>query len=77
MLYEISTSRKGANSVWLAERFGVQQNTAWLFRQKVQKAMKSSGGHPLEVEVHVDEFEIGAPKQGNRGVRTAAPKCVL
>lgn len=67
MLYEISTSRKGANSVWLAERFGVQQNTAWLFRQKVQKAMKSSGNHPLEDEVHVDEFEIGTPKQGEQG----------
>ena len=51
MLYEISTSKKGANSVWLAERFGVQQNTAWLFRQKVQKAMVSSGNHPLEDEV--------------------------
>jgi len=67
MLYEISTSRKGANSVWLAERFGVQQNTAWLFRQKVQKAMESSGNHPLEEEVHVDEFEIGTPKQGQQG----------
>lgn len=67
MLYEISTSRKGANSVWLAERFGVQQNTAWLFRQKVQKTMESSGNHPLEDEVHVDEFEIGTPKQGEQG----------
>ena len=67
MLYEISTSKKGANSVWLAERFGVQQNTAWLFRQKVQKAMESSGNYPLEDEVHVDEFEIGTPKQGEQG----------
>jgi hypothetical protein len=54
MLYEISTSKKGASSVWLAERFGVQQNTAWLFRQKVQKAMESSQNHPLDGEVHVD-----------------------
>ena len=67
MLYEISTSKKGANSVWLAERFGVQQNTAWLFRQKVQVAMESSGNHPLEGEVHVDEFEIGTPKKGEQG----------
>jgi len=67
MLYEISTSNKGANSVWLAERFGVQQNTAWLFRQKVQMAMKSSGNHPLQEEVHVDEFEIGTPKEGEQG----------
>ena len=67
MLYEISTSKKGASSVWLAERFGVQQNTAWLFRQKVQKAMESSQSHPLDGEVHVDEFEIGTPKKGEQG----------
>ena len=35
ILYEIATSKKGASSIRLAERFGVQQNTAWLFRQKV------------------------------------------
>ncbi|MCR6642474.1 MAG: hypothetical protein NVV82_26665 [Sporocytophaga sp.] len=32
MLYEIVTSKKGANSVWLAERFQLQQKTTWLFR---------------------------------------------
>lgn len=67
MLYEISTSKKGASSVWLAERFGVQQNTAWLFRQKVQQAMGSSQNHPLDGEVHVDEFEIGTPKKDEQG----------
>lgn len=67
MLYEITTSKKGANSIWLAERFGVKQQTAWLFRHKVQLAMKSSGQHPLEQEVHVDEFEIGTPKEGEQG----------
>ena len=67
MLYEIATSKKGANSIWLAEHFGVNQKTAWLFRQKVQAAMKSSSQHPLEGEVHVDEFEIGTPKAGEQG----------
>ncbi len=55
-------ARKGANSVWLAERFGVNQKTAWLFRQKVQAAMASSEECPLQGEV--DEFEIGPPKAG-------------
>lgn len=67
MLYEISTSKKGANSIWLAERFGVQQKTAWLFRQKVQLAMESSEQHPLVQDVHVDEFEIGTPQGGEQG----------
>ncbi len=61
MLYEITTSKKEANSVWLAERFGVNQKTAWLFRQKVLEAMESSKNNPLTGEVHVDEFEIGTP----------------
>ena len=67
MLYEISTSKKGANSIWLAEHFGVNQKTAWLFRQKVMEAMESSGQHPLEGDVHVDEFEIGTPQKGEQG----------
>lgn len=58
MLYEITTSKKAANSIWLAERFGVNQKTAWGFHQKVQSVMSSSEKHPLENEVHVDEFEI-------------------
>ena len=51
MLYEITTSKKGANSIWLAERFGLNQKTTWAFRQKVQLAMKSSEQYPLEDEV--------------------------
>jgi len=67
MLYEIVTTKKGANSIWLAEHFGVNQKTSWLFRQKVQMAMKSSEQYPLENEVHVDEFEIGTPQAGEQG----------
>lgn len=74
MLYEICTSKKGANSIWLAERYGVQQKTAWLFRQKVQVAMESSKQFPLEQDVHVDEFEIGTPKEGEQGRSKSATK---
>ncbi len=58
MAYDITTSKKGASSIWLAGRYGVKQMTAWLFRRKVQHAMKSSEKNPLENEVHVDEFEM-------------------
>ena len=67
MLYGIATSKKGANSIWLAERFGPDQKTTWAFRQKVQIAMKSSEQHPLEDEVHVDGFGIGTPQKGEQG----------
>jgi transposase-like protein len=73
MLYEICVGKKGASSIWLAEHFGVQQKTAWYFRQKVQQAMKSNGNNPLEGVVHVDEFEIGTPQKGEQG-RSASDK---
>jgi len=67
MTFDIVTAKKGANSIWLAEKYGVKQMTAWFFRQKVQVVMKSSERFPLENEVHVDEFEIGTPKEGEPG----------
>ena len=67
MCYDIVTSKKGANSIWLAERHGVKQMTAWLFRRKVQEVMKSSEENPLTKTVHVDEFEIGTSQKGEPG----------
>jgi hypothetical protein len=63
MADDIAISKKGASSICLAERYGVDQTTAWLFRRKVQETMKSSEHFPLEGEVHVDEFEIGPPQK--------------
>ena len=67
MAYDISTSKKRASSIWLAEFHGVRQMTAWLFRRKVQQAMKSSEEFLLEKEVYVDESEIGTPQKGEQG----------
>ena len=67
MTFDIATSKKGASSIWLAEKYGVKQNTSWFFRHKVQLAMKSSENFPLENEVHVDEFEIGTPQKREQG----------
>ena len=39
MLFEICAGKKGASIIWFAEHFGVQQKTAWHFRQKVQQAI--------------------------------------
>lgn len=75
MLYDISTSKKGASSIWLAERYGIKQQAAWLFRHKIQAAMGSSGRYPLEGDVHVDEFEIGTPQKGEQG-RSSSDKKV-
>ena len=55
MIYDIMTSKKGANSVWLAERYEVSQNTAWRFKRKVLSYLKSSKNNPLSVLIHVDD----------------------
>ncbi len=75
MIYDIMLSKKGSNSIWLAERYSISQNTAWLFRRKVQHYLKSSQRHPLTGEVHIDEFEIGGPQKGEPG-RSATDKKV-
>jgi len=67
MIYDVLLSKKGANSIWLSERYEVSQNTAWLFRMKLINYLGSSGKNPLTNEVHVDEFEIGTPKKGQQG----------
>ena len=67
MIFEIMSSTKGANSIWLADTYEVSQNTAWLFRRKIQEYLKSSKTNPLTGEVHVDEFEIGTPQKGEQG----------
>jgi transposase-like protein len=67
ILYELANSKKGANSVWLSERYDINQKTAWLFRSKAQTVMSSSKEYPLENDVHIDEFEIGTPQKGEQG----------
>jgi len=53
MAYDIATSKKGSNSIWLAERHGVKQMRTRLFRRKIQESMKSSEKYPLEKTVHL------------------------
>jgi transposase-like protein len=63
LLYEIATSKKGADSTVLDVRFNVNQKTALLFCQKTQVVMESSEQQPIKDELHVDEFEIGTPQK--------------
>ena len=75
MIYDIMTSKKGANTIWLSERYEVSQNTAWLFKRKVQSYLKSSKTNLLTGLIHVDEFEIGTPKKGEQGRSKSKKKC--
>ncbi len=65
--FEMSTTTKSLSASYVAERFGVTEKTARLFMHKVREAMKSSGTHPIEGDVHIDEFVIGGKEEGKVG----------
>ena len=65
--FKISTKKKGMSTLELHKEFELRQQTCWTFKNKLQKAMKSSHVYPLTGEVHVDEFFIGGPEKNKRG----------
>lgn len=76
ILFELSTKKKGLSSVQISKDYSIQQKTAWLFKQKAQIAMKSSGKVLLSGTVHVDEFSVGGPEKGAVG-RTHSSKNIV
>jgi transposase-like protein len=65
--FEMSTTTKSLSASYVGKRFGVTEKTARLFMHKIREAMKSSGNHPLDGNVHVDEFVIGGKEKGKVG----------
>ncbi|WP_339698330.1 hypothetical protein [uncultured Roseivirga sp.] len=51
----------------MAELLRIEQNTVWLIKQKVLKAMKSSQKHFLNADVQMDKFEIAIPRNEKQG----------
>lgn len=65
--FEMATTTKSLSASYMAERFGVTEKTARLFMHKVREAMKSSGKHPIDGNVHIDEFVVGGKEKGKVG----------
>jgi transposase-like protein len=65
--FEMATTTKSLSANYVAERFSLTEKTSRLFMHKVREAMKSSGKHPLNGKVHVDEFVIGGKEKGKVG----------
>ena len=59
--------KKGMSSSELSRELALRQKTCWLFKRKVQEAMKSSEQQPLTGKVDVDEFVIGQAEEGQPG----------
>lgn len=77
IVYYVSTSKKGMASTELSRKLALRQKTCWLFKQKVMQAMESTGKHPLEGQVEVDEFVIGQQEEGVRGRKNKSKKLVI
>lgn len=65
--FEMATSTKSLSASYMGVRYGVTEKTARLFMHKVRTAMKSSGNHPMDGQVNVDEFVVGGKEKGKVG----------
>lgn len=74
MVYRICVSKKGISSLALSREYNLNPKTGYNFKRKIQLSMKSSGKHPLEGTVHVDEFVIGGKETGCQGRSSESEK---
>lgn len=67
ILFEMSATTKGLSSIMMSQKYEVTQKTAWLFMDKVRRAMASSGTSPLTGRCEVDELMRGGKRAGKTG----------
>jgi len=67
MCFEMATTTKSLSASYMGVRFGVTEKTARLFMHKIREAMKSSGNHPMDGTIHIDEFVVGGKEKGKVG----------
>lgn len=77
IVYYVSTNKKGIASTELSRKLGLRQKTCWLFKQKVMRAMKSSGNYLMEGKVEVDETVVGGQEENTRGRKNKKKKLVV
>lgn len=65
--FEMGTSTKSLSASYMGVRYGVTEKTARLWMHKVREAMESSGNHPMQGNVHVDEFVLGGREKEKVG----------
>jgi hypothetical protein len=76
MAFRICVRKKGMSTCELGKELGCQQKSAWLFKAKLQEAMKSSEQHQLQGKVEIDEFMVGGFEQEAPG-RTHGEKSLV
>lgn len=77
IVYYVSTSKKGISSTELSRKLGLRQKTCWSFKQKVMRAMKSSGKHKIKGKAEADETVVGGQEEGTKGRKNNKKKLVV
>mgnify|MGYP001036348550 FL=1 len=65
--FEMSTTTKSLSASYMGVRLGITEKSARYFMHKVREAMQSSGNHPMDGIVHVDEFVLGGKEETKTG----------
>jgi hypothetical protein len=71
MIFRLTAKKKGMSTTELGAEVGVEQKTAWLFKRKIQVAMKQDNNDKLNGNVDVDETLLGfhtGRKDGGRSL---------
>lgn len=66
-MYLLGTMKKGLSTTEISHQFGIHQETAWFFKQKVIRAMAAMEDPILPGVVEVDETTIGGHEPGKPG----------
>lgn len=77
IVYYVSTNKKGITSTELSRKLGLRQKTCWLFKQKVMKAMQSSGRFKILEKAEVDETVVGGQEEKVVGRKNNKKKLVV
>jgi hypothetical protein len=77
IVYYVSTNKNGISSTELSRKLALRQKTCWLFKQKVMKAMGSSGNFPMDGKVDVDETYVGGQDDQALGRNEGRKKIVV
>ena len=77
IVYYVSTNKKGISSTELSRKLELRQKTCWLFKQKVMRAMRSSGNNRMNGDVDIDEFVVGGQEEGVKGRKNKTKKLVV
>jgi transposase-like protein len=75
-IYHLTQSKGGISSVELGRRLGVKQQTAWLVKHKLMRAMagREAAKPRLSGRVEVDDAYLGGERPGGKRGRGAAGK---